>query len=275
MKKRNQFQFLAIATALILGILIISQLNSAYATTATCPNGNGLFVLYYGGIENPASKDSILKTIMSKQPNFVIFGDKLQNRKDIPSYVHQNNGRAIQYIRLNYGKEPSNVVDTKIDTAMKAGYDGIFFDETDTDPAKASWNAARTSKVRQAKKLVIVNPGVASPPRSVFDYADIVSVENKFDQRLPSYPHIQSWRWLAVQGDPADEAAPSAKEAFNRRTIFQKNGGFWYYSSNQKKSKDATHKDATHIYLPSWYKEFADLVKSQAGQNCSLHSAQM
>ncbi|MFH7024447.1 MAG: spherulation-specific family 4 protein [Heteroscytonema crispum UTEX LB 1556] len=263
MKKRKLFQLVAIVTALTLGILMIWQPNSAYAYSGTCPNGNGLFVLYYGFIQPPASEDSTLKTIMSKQPNFVIFGDGLQDRGDIPNYVHQNNGRAIQYIPLNYGKEASDVVDTKITTAMKAGYDGIFFDETDA--AKADWNALRVQKVRQfgATKLVVVNPGVASPPSSVFDYADIVSVENQYNQKLPSYPGIKSWRWLAVQGDPANQAAPSAEEAFNRRKIFQKDGGFWYYSSNQQAT------GATHINLPPWYEKFADLVKDQASLNCS------
>jgi len=263
MKKRKLLQLVAIVTALTLGILISWQPNFAYAYSGTYPNGNGLFVLYYEFIQLPASEDSTLKTIMSKQPNFVIFGNGLQDRGDIPCYVHQNNGRAIQYIPLNYGNEASDVVDTKITTAMKAGYDGIFFDETDA--TKAEWNAARAQKVREfgTTKLVVVNPGVASPPSSVFDYADIVSVENQYNQKLPSYPGIKSWRWLAVQGDPANQAAPSAEEAFNRRTIFQKNGGFWYYSSNQQEM------GATHIKLPPWYEKFADLVKDQASLNCS------
>lgn len=89
MKKRKLFQLVAIVTALTLGILMIWQPNSAYAYSGTCPNGNGLFVLYYGFIQPPASEDSTLKTIMSKQPNFVIFGDGLQDRGDIPNYVHQ------------------------------------------------------------------------------------------------------------------------------------------------------------------------------------------
>lgn len=263
MKKPKLLQLVAIVIALILGIFISWQPNYAYASTGTCPSGNGLFVLYYGYINMPASEDSILKTIMSKQPNFVIFGNGLQDRGDIPCFVHQNNGRAIQYIPLNYGKEAPDVVNTKITTAMKAGYDGVFFDETDA--TKASWNAARASLVRQfgATKLVIVNPGIASPPDSVFDYADIVSVENQYDKMLPSYPGIKSWRWLAVQGDPANQAASSAQEALNRRTIFQKNGGFWYYSSAQQAT------GSTHINLPPWYQEFADLVKKQPGANCT------
>ncbi|MBW4631798.1 MAG: spherulation-specific family 4 protein [Iphinoe sp. HA4291-MV1] len=263
MKTRTLLPLVAFVTALILGIMMIWQPASAYAYSGSCPDGNGLFVLYYGSISNPASEDSILKTITSKQPNFIIFGDTLEGRSDIPSYVHQSHGRAIQYIRLNSGNEPSDVVDAKITQAMNAGYDGVFFDET--DPTKISWNTERAQKVRTfgKSKLVLVNPGIASPPSSVFDYADIVSVENQYNQKLPSDPSIASWRWLAVQGDPAKQAASDAKEALNRRKTFQSLGGFWYYSSNYATT------GATHIELPPWYETFADLVEEQPGPKCS------
>lgn len=262
MKKHKLLQLVAIATAFAIAIIMIWQPKYALSTE-TCPDGNGLYVLYYGYINTPASQDPTLQTIMSKQPDFVIFGNGLQNRNDIPEYVNQNNGNAIQYIPLNYGNAASNDVDAKITTAMEAGYDGVFFDETDV--TKASWNAARAQKVRQfgATNLVIFNPGIASPPASIFNYADIVSVENQYNQKLPSYPGVKSSRWLAVQGDPANQAASSAQDAFNRRTTFQQNGGFWYYSSAQQAT------GATHINLPPWYEQFADLVNNQPSPNCN------
>jgi predicted membrane protein len=54
MKKRKLLQLVAIVTALTLGIMMIWQPNYAYASTGTCPSGNGLFVLYYGYINMPA-----------------------------------------------------------------------------------------------------------------------------------------------------------------------------------------------------------------------------
>src|SRR5689334_13185617 len=98
---------------------------------ATCPGGNGLFVLYYGDVQNPASGDSIVQTIVSGQPNFTIFGDGLQARSDIPTYLHGSGLRALMYIPMNYGS-PIFDIDARIDIAMQSGYDGIFFDETST-----------------------------------------------------------------------------------------------------------------------------------------------
>jgi hypothetical protein len=200
---------------------------------------------------------------MSKQPNFIIFGSGLQSRSDIPSYVHQNGGLALQYIPLGYGDNSIAEIDAQVTTAINAGYDGVFFDET--DPDDYNWNIARAAHVHNsgALKLVVINPGTASPPNSVFDYADIVSVENKYNQALPSYPGIASWRWLAVQGDPAKLAPSSAEDAQNRTATFRSNGGFWYYSSNYATT------GATHINLPPWYATFADWVKSQPGPSCS------
>jgi hypothetical protein len=226
-----------------------------------CPpafnKGNGLFVLYYGYIADPASGDLILQTIMSKQPHFVVFGDGLAARSDIPAYVHQKGGLAIQYIPLGYGKNLIADVRNTTAAAMSSGYDGVFFDET--NPNTDDWNAARAKEVRAygSSKLVIFNPGVI-PPSLMFNYADIVCVENKYNQKLPSYSNILPSRWMAVQGDPANLAASSAQDAINRTIAFRQNGGFWYYSTNYKKP------GATHIELPSWYETFADWVKSQS-----------
>jgi hypothetical protein len=233
-----------------------------------CPfrtgNGNGLFVLYYGYIAAPASGDLNLQTIMSKQPHFVVFGKGLEARRDIPTYVHQKGGLAIQYIPLGYGNNSISYLRTTTTMAMYSGYDGVFFDET--NPNTYDWNAARAAYVRaysgSKSKLVIFNPGDI-PPRSMFDYADVVCVENKYNQKLPSYPNIYASRWMAVQGDPANIAASSAQEAINRTIAFRQNGGFWYYSTNYKQT------GATHIELPTWYGTFADWVKSQS-RPCSV-----
>ncbi len=269
MKRSTLFRLVAFVTGLSLALLVTLQPRHALAQYGgTCPAGNGLFVLYYGAVQSPASEDPTLQTIISKQPNFIVFGSGLQDRSDIPSYVHQNGGRALQYIPLGYGNKSDAEIDTLVSTAMNVGYDGVFFDETETDPAmnKHEWNMARAAHVRSfgVSKLVIINPGIVSPPSSVFDYADIVSVENQYNQVVPSYPGIPSWRWLAVQGQPANQAAQSAQDAQNRTTTFRDNGGFWYYSSNY----DLT-RVATHIDLPPWYATFADWVKAQPGPSCS------
>ncbi len=209
MKRSTLLRLVAFVAGMSLALLVTLPPRHALAQYGgRCPVGNGLFVLYYGYVQNPASGDSTLQTIMSKQPNFIIFGSGLQSRSDIPSYVHQNGGLALQYIPLGYGDNSIAEIDAQVTTAINAGYDGVFFDET--DPDDYNWNIARAAHVHNsgALKLVVINPGTASPPNSVFDYADIVSVENKYNQALPSYPGIASWRWLAVQGDPA-KLAPS------------------------------------------------------------------
>jgi len=229
-----------------------------------CPSGNGLFVLYYGYIQNPASTDPTLQTIVAGQPNFVVVGDGLGGRSDIPAYLHQSGVRAIQYVPLNYAAAPAATVDAAIDTAMGAGYDGIFFDQVSTASADSAYQSARAAQVKSygATKLVIMNPGVVPPDPSLFGYADIVSVENQYAQPLPTSWGIPAWRWLAVQGDPANLAASSAADAENRLTTFRTNGGFWYYSSYYAAS------GATAISLPSWYGAFAGWTLQQAAPAC-------
>lgn len=229
---------------------------------AACPAGNGLFTLYYGYIQNPASGDTTLQTIAGEHPNFVVVGQGLEGRGDIPAYLHQNGIAAIQYIPMDYGT--STTITATIDTAMQAGYDGVFFDQASADGSLYGWNRAQAAHVKGygASKLVIMNPGAVPPDASMFDYADIVSVENAYDRPLPASWGIPSWRWLAVQGDPASAAATSAQDAENRLATFRGNGGFWYYSSAYAPS------GATAISLPPWYTTFAAWVKGQGGPSC-------
>ena len=53
-------------------------------------------------------------------------------------------------------------------------------------------------------------------------------------------------RWLAVQGDPASQAATSLEDAKTRLDTFRDNGGFWYYSSTP------------HWKLPEWFVDADD-----------------
>jgi hypothetical protein len=273
--------------------------------TPSCPTGNGLFVLYYGSIDKPPKDDpdkieGPLKIILSKQPNFIIFGNGLEDRGDIPYRVHKaSSSKAIAYIPMGGGTVHPDIIDGRINKAMEMGYDGVFFDEVSYH--KHSWNSDRATRVRYSDptKLVIMNPGVNptyfTPDdranfRMLFDYADIVSVENKYAvgmqipidlnrdnmggldpypiivSKLP-YPDVRPWRWLAVQGDPGGEpryaAAKSAEEAARRASIFRAHGGFWYYSSDHDPSLTPTH-----TKLPSWYEQFADTMKARGGPVC-------
>jgi len=236
-------------------------------TALACPAGNGLFVLYYGAVQNPASADATMQTIESEQPGLVVFGDgpgAQRSRGDIPSYVHQYGGKALMYVALGYGANDPTTVDGYVTDAMNAGYDGIFFDEAATDSATYQWNSDRAAHVKSfgASKLVVMNPGTVPPDASMFDYADIVSVENQYTQQLPATWGIPSWRWLAVQGDPASAAATSAADAESRLTTFRSNGGYWYYSSAYASS------GATAISLPSWYTTFATWARGQVSPAC-------
>ena len=220
---------------------------------AFCPQGNGLFVLYYG--------DPIDSRILSAAPNFVVLGDGLEGRTDVPPYFHAASIRAIAYLPTGYGQ---NDIDARIRTAMQSGYDGIFFDEV-LDTAYA-YNAARYALVKSfgAGKLVIANPGTASVDPQLFDATDIVCVENQWNQPLAP-AGMPAWRWLAVQGDPANIAADSAQTAESRLATLRAAGGFWYYSAPYAAS------GATHVTLPDWLQTFAADVRAGA-QPCPIES---
>jgi hypothetical protein len=149
----------------------------------------------------------------------------------------------------------------RITTAMNAGYDGVFFDETDS--TLSGYNSACYDAVKQSypNRLVIVNPGVADPDPSIFDATDIVSVENQYVFALGSYGQ-PSWRWLAVQGDPGsnpqwyDQPPQSLSDAEARFNTFRSNGGFWYYSAQPA------------WQLEPWFTDFANWVKQQGNAPC-------
>ncbi len=251
-------------------LLTATATVSAVVSQTACPAGNGLFTLYYGYIQNPASTDTTLQAIVRAKPNFVVVGDGLAARSDIPGYLHQSGIRAIQYLPLNYGAASATSVDAGIDTAMQAGYDGMFFDQASTASGVAAYQSARAARVRSygATKLVIMDPGLVPPDASMFNYADIVSVENGYNQQLPASWGIPAWRWLSVQGDPASQAASSAPVSESRLLTFRGNGGFWYYSSAYASS------GATAIALPSWYADFSTWTVQQPGPSCSSAGAQ-
>jgi endo-alpha-1,4-polygalactosaminidase (GH114 family) len=86
-----------------------------------------------------------------------------------------------------------SVIDSQLESVMKLGYDGIFFDETDrqTEESQNSRykrfaNSIHNYNSDTDKKLVIVNPGVSDESVCrMFEYADIVSVENHWDKEVP------------------------------------------------------------------------------------------
>jgi hypothetical protein len=230
--------------------------------TATCPAGNGLFVLYYG------SSNSAIARIRAARPNFVVVAntdaqwpDKY-HFDDPAGQTGPTGIKVIAYIATDYGDLD---VSLKIDAAMAAGYDGIFFDEVSPDVDDVAYNTANYQRTKGfgSGKLVIANPGRVSGVARVFEAADIVSVENKYDEPLdPTFP---AWRWLAVQGDPASVAAPDAATADGRLATFRNSsGGFWYYSPER-----STERPATHILLPPWFEEFAALARARGDVTCS------
>lgn len=258
----------------------------AQALSSTCPAGNGLFVLYYGDAPN----SSEMPTLRAARPNFVVAAN---NDPAAPDYYHFDDPanrtgptgiKALAYIPMNYGRENecagqsnpnsscSNTscngcddcvpIQDRITTAMNAGYDGVFFDETDSD--LSAYNVACYNAVKQSYpgRLVIVNPGVSDPNSSIFDAADIVSVENEYINALGSY-NQPSWRWLAVQGDPGtDTPQPyqvppqSLSDTESRFNTFRSNGGFWYYSAEP------------HWQLEPWFTQFASWAKQQGDAPC-------
>jgi hypothetical protein len=265
--------------------------ESVHATlepiAATCPNGNGLFVLYYG--DAPISSE--MPALRAARPNFVVAAN---DDAAAPDHYHFDNPAArtgptgikvLAYIPMNYRRQNTCAGQTTPDTgcanlsckgcdcvpiqqrisnAIAAGYDGVFFDEAEHEPDALSYNAACYSAVKQGNpsRLVILNPGVAAPDPSIFEAADIVSVENQYVANVAAYGK-ESWRWLAVQGDPgpaphdAHEIPPqSLEEAKTRFNVFRGNGGFWYYSAEP------------HWALEPWFGQFAEWAKLQGNVAC-------
>lgn len=263
-----------------------SQQNAA----PFCPEGNGLFVLYYGTFEATQEKREIRKIIRDAKPNLLVLADVYYNDPRLPDYYHFDGDgkptgiRVIMYIATGGGKMNVNKVLARIEDAMAAGYDGIFFDEVSN--ARDAGTVYFYSKISQEVKrygpenLVIFNPGTHTVNAGLFNQADIVSVENNTNDPniikppdfsappvvvpKPQEP-IEQWRWLAVQGHPASIAADTAGEAKIRLETFRKSGGFWYYSPPKSISQESTHYE-----FPLWFEEYAKSVKALGDVPCPV-----
>lgn len=261
------------------------------------PDGNGLFILYYGGSLEPGTKKpteetlEAMKRLWKLQPNFVVVGDSFDETREIVDVFHKSEGdlrpvRVLAYVMMTEDdpatpdpedctlRRSAAAVDSESRLAMNAGYDGIFFDCAPQDPTQYpqvhDWNMARVTVVKSyGDRLVVMNPGVELVDSSMFEYADIVSVENRYDKKPTAFRReadmdpeksekveICDWRWLSVQGDPQKKAAHNAAEALERLKIFRENGGFWYYSPPHKSGKGATH-----VELATWLEDFGNRVK--------------
>jgi hypothetical protein len=255
------------------------SLVTTAAITATCPGGNGFFALYYG------TAASEIQTIRTARPNFVVVANESASWPDQYHYddpvghTGPTGIKVIAYIPMNYGRQnecavpPDDTantsctntscngcndcvaIQTRITNAMTRGYDGVFFDETDS--TNDSYNAGCYNSVKAfgIGKLIIDNPGAIPQTSSLFNAADIVSVENKYNVALPVYDGVPSWRWLAVQGDPG--GATSLSDAQMRLGTFRSNGGFWYYSATP------------HWSLDAWFTDFATWSKGQPSVACA------
>lgn len=272
---------------------------AAHRDAPFCPSGtSGLFVLYYGPLVDPLDEGEqrTRETIRKSRPNFVVVADVYYNNSRVPDYFHAEGGKAtgirvLAYIATGGGAVNVSRVVGRIDDAMAAGFDGVFFDEVSnkTDPDVVEYYSTIAREVRHfgPGNLVIFNPGTHTVNGSLFEQADIVSVENNTDVEHPTKPpdfsappvisppakgKIEAWRLLAVQGDPAAIAAPSAKEALKRLDDFRrKAGGFWYYSPNDRlknSTPDEKHPQSTHTELPDWFDEFASAVNKKGGPTC-------
>lgn len=225
------------------------------------------------------------------QPNFVIIANEFKLSSEIVNIFHKTEGKFLPVKVLSYvimtdehceKLRPAKDVDTNTDAAMATGYDGMFFDCTRQDidiyPNIHAWNAERVAVARKhGNKLIIMNPGEALVDSRVFDYADIVSVENQYNVPPTAFVkmkevepsrsekmEIAPWRWLAVKGDPSKEAAHTSNEAIERLKTFRNNGGFWYYSSAYKDNKDS----ATATEVPDWLYDFANQAKALVDCPC-------
>jgi len=99
----------------------------AEAIAGTCPAGNGYFVLYYGG------SDADIQTIRSTRPNFAVVANtdpQWPNKYHFDDPANLTGPTGIKVLGyLATGRGTVNL-DSAINGAMNAGYDGIFFDES-------------------------------------------------------------------------------------------------------------------------------------------------
>ena len=223
----------------------------AIATTF-CPKGSkGFFILYYG------EDFTIFNRIRQLQPDFVILPElskqQLKNgylQKIYDAFHHNATAadpaiRSVIYAHTHRSAAKPKDIDSFVRKALKVGYEGIFFDDVEADSYDYNYARAKVVKDYDKSRIVIMNPGLVIQNKSMFDYADIVSVENRWFDPLPVWADIQPYRWLAVQGDPSGETDPQVQipttneQAIARLIEFRsgkhKSGegghGFWYYSS--------------------------------------------
>jgi hypothetical protein len=262
-----------------------SQKSEAKNPSLFCPEGNAFFVLYYG---NPLNNSSDGERIRNLKPNFVIVADSLYSDDKVPAYFHYDkdgkptNIRVIAYIASHYGKGSLQELYDRINVSIQqAKYDGVFFDqvedkENEHSPTQAQLieyysNLARTVKSSGSNKLVIFNPGKKRVEKWIFDYADIVSVENNgiekglFEQPFTTNPaeKYPRWRWLSVLGDPSKYAAKNVEEANQRLKSFRHNGGLWFYSPPYCEDSKICPDNSSHYLLLNKLEEFAAEAKKE------------
>jgi hypothetical protein len=128
-------------------------------------------------------------------------------------------------------------IQTRIARVLAAGYDGVFFDETQTPEASVGYvqDCARIVKENDPNKLVIVNPGSFPEDLNVFnDDIDILALEGDTvndvisDARI-TQTGIPALRWLGIQEGFATNGAQAATTGAQ----FRWRGGYWFYSTQQ------------------------------------------
>jgi hypothetical protein len=203
------------------------------AALTTCPVGNGLFVAYDGTA--PADLDRIAQA----KPNFVVLGTGLEARSDLAQPLQRAGVRALVTIDT---LGSTRVVDSNIETAMKAGWDGVLFDHVSASAHDYNADVANRVHGSSANKLVVMNAGQASVDANVFDHADIVSSAEHFEDAL-SPSGMPAWRWLS-----SANGAVSADDAMTRLGSYRGLGGFWFAPSSGA--------------LPDWFEDFAARVRA-------------
>jgi hypothetical protein len=211
---------------------------------------NGGFVQLY------SNSTAAWDTVIAQAPAFVVLGDDVGASNTAPSYFHSRNSaiKVLTYIPMNYGNNGTSfnpqcgvtnrpdgscnnspiswncgqvAIQSRITTAMNAGYDGVFFDETPTNKPTYVASCAQSVKNVSSAKIVIMNPG-AVPPLSMFsNNVDIVSVEHNYTANLTG-TGIPAWRWMSVENGVNDSGTATSRLATFRNSS---HGGFWYYGT--------------------------------------------
>jgi hypothetical protein len=224
---------------------------------------NNSYVIYYGWLiaDQSGSPNQAARIIASSKPLILIAAYyTLQPRwanmsQQVRRLLHASGVKMCAYIPTNYGLRDLGDAQAEATDYLANGADGIFYDEVDacTDDGKQEYYQALSTLVRERRKIVIMNTGVADTGEPIMNLTDILMVEHQwraFYQTSPWRAKYPAERFMGVSsnepgaidclGQAIDEAA-AIRDTLEARL----HGIGWHYGTDR------------YTELPSWYAAYA------------------